>query len=780
MFCCEQCRTVSSECIATFLPHLLPTCMPQEVKKFVMKNNTFEITNIINLIMKANFLKQNTPSSARYKYHSMLQFNFRLFMGIRTLNNRVNTPLSLRSVSSLTALLQRAGRLLGIQDQFARIFLLEVNPKHIKFRQTFHAFQFVLSVPFTLHMNLTFAPVFRAENCSFVLCLIKVVRLEERKHCTTVCGFFEPWSVVLPTGQIKLAVHVTLLYNETHTCTHQLVKMIFQPVAAEMESQFFTSLRLSSSLNLYIKMLIERQLWKECTIPAHFPQMKSFSKRQYNARNLYVFRISLEVTEILIVGIAIQSYSQYCSSDQEPLYIFDGPGILSHKLSFQKSGKFLIYKASTFQVFVLKFGSPVKVQNCLIHFEGKNQKVKLVNIEQKDSVLSYHWMSNNSSSPPFCVKFNRGKSCKLHFEGNSSLLINITKLTKNNYVSFDDHIQADFHPSYRDTLGHCYFGVFAVGHKSTRQSRSAVFTMSHLCTVQADDTQQVSLSSAPGLSVMLFAYFPYSNIETKFKISAFSCVSVSIQLCAQADAGETKLLDTNEMEIWTLGKREDLNRRQIHVYSIKIKQAEKCLGLNLVASGIKFCSNYVVSLFSVSDMRVSGDLVIGHYELSPRHRASVQFNQGAKRFDLNVKNFNLYHNPSSFTLNLGHPYTKILSLVCSMLVVSSSPRHHVSKYSIVPSMEYLKLLPDLISDNVLNCYKLLLHGKEKQFSLRTKTLYSRDVYVSTGCEYPTRDNICFVEKTGYFFVMTLACRSRSKTFDTKRRKQISGFTERLM
>ena len=80
LFTFKHLNTVSAECLAVFLPHLIPTSAPEEIKTFVFGEKTSEISKILGLLCRNFIQKPNTDSSGKKKYYSVLDYYLKVYL----------------------------------------------------------------------------------------------------------------------------------------------------------------------------------------------------------------------------------------------------------------------------------------------------------------------------------------------------------------------------------------------------------------------------------------------------------------------------------------------------------------------------------------------------------------------------------------------------------------------------------------------------------------------------------------------------------------------------
>ena len=73
---------------------------------------------------------------------------------------------------------------------------------------------------------------------------------------------------------------------------------------------------------------------------------------------LFLFPLRITVNPRLKIQIKIAfSAKRHCNTDKGPLYIYDGPGVLSEKLKAKNYAGYSVYKAPTYQVFAINIAA---------------------------------------------------------------------------------------------------------------------------------------------------------------------------------------------------------------------------------------------------------------------------------------------------------------------------------------------------------------------------------------------------------------------------------------
>lgn len=433
----KYCHFVSSECIDTFLPNLLPAEVPPEIKEFIFRQKTSEVFDFMNLLVKfiisSNEINHIWKKASHVKFHCLVKYYTRLHLKIKSLINALHRPLKVEFMPAKNNILNALQEKISVG--LGKVVTLQTDRKYVKFRQEKMAIEFQFTMPFDQHLNITFIPVERKDTCPFIFCFCihKVALQYLDKTCTIVKGTFPPWSVLLKhetyfgKTYINFRLYLTLLYTEYDSCSKNLFQMNFQPTISRTQSHAYESVKVNKA----------KYRGKKCCISNSFYQLESNKNPKYV--RVKTIRIAVHPNQYLTVKSDLDAYVKHCESENAPLYIHDGPGVLSYKMKKYSTRNNVLYKALTYQVFVLKIVEQHRnTDKCILRYEGifwfGKESVKV-----NDSILSYHFQSQSASRIPHCIERRHITFCRLKFEAEQTLLLNVTALRGNTCVSYSEY-----------------------------------------------------------------------------------------------------------------------------------------------------------------------------------------------------------------------------------------------------------------------------------------------------------------------------------------------------
>ena len=435
--------------------------------------------------------------------------------------------------------------------------------------------------------------------------------------------------------------------------------------------------------------------------------------------------------QILKVKARTETYFECCSgSNLEKFHVYDGPGILSHQVHYDKSDNFIIYEASTFQLFVEKTIKSGKKICCYLQYEGESQLTESIYIDtdNQNTPLAFQWTSEHKSFSSNCNKAIQITTCKLHLKAKQSIQINITNLSGSSYASFDSHFT--FHHTYKDPIGLCRYGMLSVVHRSKYNQEKYT---TPLCRIKINCKHGLWLSSESILDVMFFVYSPYSNMEVEFHVTSSDCTSVTINLCKETEISQVELPNTDAIDISNVERTLVEESRYLNGYNIYVKKENVCLWLNLIANRTKECHSYTFVLHSMHSVTASGYLNLGYYYSGHSYKLYFEQNQERIYFDKNSDHyFNTPQNPSVFKIYIFPYRMKILHMMLALQIKSSLHLGRMLNNDVCLSIRSIEVIPNLISGTVSICYKLQFPTMEKVFSTRIKTVFSRDIHIKSG------------------------------------------------
>ncbi len=497
---------VNSECIATFAPHLLTTNMPPEIRRFVMRENVSEIGGFVKKIIQTSIVFES-ESARKFKFYSLKEY-FQLHTKIKSLHEIYLAKIPVQSLPpSHLQDIQRRTHTNHVIDKFGKMFDLKLNPHHIVYKRNrkVKIFKFQFLVPFQFYINITFAPVPRKPRCSFIFCLEGLL-WGSLECCAIMRNSFIPWSVIIQRRPC-LTFSVALLYSKEDNCSNTLVKLIYQPINA--------ILKIHSG---GIQMRVD---FSKCKFNQHAKLL--CSKRDNNSPAMYNMHFTVSPRQRITIRASRDK--NVCNSTSEPLYLYDGPGVLSHKLQPQiQTDSCNSYQASSYQVCVVRIASMQTVEWCVLQYEGHNISLDTIKIHSTNT--SHHWNVNSihntlclmKNQVSFCgaafwaarginVNISRLRGINVNISRLRGINVNISRLRGSNHISYSEYDfqqEQQFRPfniygttgTYRDSIGLCYCGTVAIGYWSLGKERQR-HHMTPLCTVEANPTQLYGSQAMP-------------------------------------------------------------------------------------------------------------------------------------------------------------------------------------------------------------------------------------------------------------------------------------------
>lgn len=807
LVCLQLGKLIRGYCVEELLPHLIPTNTPPEIKKFIYRERNGETFNFTKLVLQS-VLQINKK---QHFFKSVKSMYVRLHSKIASLKSRFNSVATLKSQSSTkkitywNAPYENYDYFNTYKSYLAGVILLSLSKNHITYKQQKdgNIFHFELRVPFQYNINITFTPVKRKQSCPFILCFRKESRLYIYEHiCPLLKGNFIPWSIIFSydDGDIRTNYHkfswnkkiifsrfvvsVNPLYSSEDNCSLQLLKILYQPINTHLESYFYSS---------YYDSFIVKEINSHSTDCKFDLNLKTLETYRYSViKNLFkrspidaLYAVRITVPFKYYISIKLSKYltEQVCNTVLEPMYVYDGPGVLSENLQPKVDDLHAFYSATTNQVLVMKvinqkyldtFSSTPHRAKCAVQYESHLIELKRIRLRKEHK--SFH-LKPSVSINSLCTKNKKIVSCALDFKTNGNLIINVTKLQGIKHISYsqyvyDSHSQTFFDlPNGAENVikpaSLCYYGVVAIGHTSSQPEENK-WHFTPVCIQDIMAHQPVWLSSAKGLNVIVYSYLPYSDIELKFEVSKSRCEAITIELCKKLDfAWNNEGLKRKRLNIYLFSKKPLHNKDAQDVFSQDfvtlfkaVLQSNTCLGINIVKIQVnnqRQCSKLGLVLESIRSVKSSltskGYISIEHYykNVLPKKYISVQTEKESMFFE--TKKYHLIKSSRYVQFQLIHKQAEVLSVLSSIIVTAMehTGSNQMQSEAIITSTN-IHYLSDMNIDTKPTCLKLVANSSmsidDAVQHFYIESWYASDIYVKpdTHCfKSSAKNNACYFD-----------------------------------
>ncbi len=664
-----------------------------------------------------------------------------------------------------------------------------MSPLHTRYKRDglVSLFKFQLSVPFDFNVNVTFAPVPRKDKCPFLLCLKANIRWHYIQSCTVIKDSFIPWSVILPNKASKyLEFSISLLFGQIDNCSDSLLKVLYQPTNVNVHPH---AISFWYNTATYARKLSTWNYVKRCYFSMESLQLESyrdlttlFSEHmqrpfQGSGEEMHAIRVTVPVHQKITIKIDLSEKAKdTCNTSR--LHLYNGPGVLSHKMEPETRNNVSSYPASTFQVFVVGVTFHHTLEQCSLQYEGYNTSLDIVELQQ---TFSMHWNANDVSKTLYCSSLKQTTACVIQIEGKQGIIINITNLRGSRHISyseynFDNYLEMSrMRTMYKDSVGLCYYGLFAVGSWSLYHQGEKRYHLTPLCTAYIEKTQAVWLSSQGTMNVFLYSYEPYSTMETRFLISASRCESVTIQLCSENNELYNMVHQSHsgEIKISYLEKLSTSKNENVGIMKVFVAGDDSCLALNILkihSKSYTFCSNYRFDFASKTRKALTLNGFVSSYhfyygkqydgqlwlQYEPKY-ISMETHSGTTSFE--SKGFHSIFTagePAFLTLNIAYPFVQLMTVISAIAVetMASSTESNPPPLLHVSAENVTKIL-GWISQRKPKCFKLMLSTKgnisKSEFppmTITTTSVFSRDVFLRVVSDrdvlYSIQNDVCLV------------------------------------